>query len=223
MAPRITPTSIARHLVQLIEDGELTPGEPLRELALARRFGCSRVPVREALRIVASQGLVIVEPMRGARVAELRDLPFLETFLIRRALAGVIVRLAAENGSSAQRRVFLERALALPEVANVDRTGQQFHEALHGVTRLIPAMAKAGRTEQMSRTLTLGRETFQSTSLATRARRRQVASSWLAVGRAVWLGDGLAAARSIEAIYDQAFRFVAMEWNALPQDPQPFG
>lgn len=67
------PTSraqdVAQQLRELIFDGELRPGEPIRQEAVARRLGVGRFPVREALRLLESEGLVVLRPNSGARVA----------------------------------------------------------------------------------------------------------------------------------------------------------
>lgn len=62
---------VARQLREAIFDGELEPGTPLRQEAVAKDFGISRIPVREALRQLESEGLVIIRPHSGARVAVL--------------------------------------------------------------------------------------------------------------------------------------------------------
>src|SRR3954469_21239469 len=54
-----------------IIEGRIKPGEKLAEAALAEQMGISRSPVREALRSLSGQGLIVVEPRRGAFVAEL--------------------------------------------------------------------------------------------------------------------------------------------------------
>src|SRR5205085_11874808 len=53
---------------EAILDGELTAGERLKEDDLARRLDVSRTPIREALRRLEAEGLVVVEPHRGATV-----------------------------------------------------------------------------------------------------------------------------------------------------------
>jgi len=60
--------------------GALTPGERLVEEQVTRRFGISRAPLREALRLLAQQGLVEHLPRRGVRVATLSDLDAEELF-----------------------------------------------------------------------------------------------------------------------------------------------
>ena len=58
---------IAEHIIS----GEIKPGEKLTETGLAERMGISRSPVREALQALSREGLIILEPRRGAYVSEL--------------------------------------------------------------------------------------------------------------------------------------------------------
>lgn len=62
---------VADELRSAILSGELSPGERIRQEEMAARTGASRLPVREALRILAAEGLVQSEPNRGARVTVL--------------------------------------------------------------------------------------------------------------------------------------------------------
>ena len=76
-------------LAQLRADilsGAVEPGERLIEETLTRRFGISRAPVREALRLLAEQGLVEHLPRRGVRVVRMSDRDFDELFAVRDAL-----------------------------------------------------------------------------------------------------------------------------------------
>lgn len=67
---RTLPEQIAARLQQDILGGHLKPGEPLREADLSERFGVSRGPVREAFRQLVQQGLLVLEPNKGVRVAQ---------------------------------------------------------------------------------------------------------------------------------------------------------
>lgn len=64
----------------------LAPGEELAEVGLAERLGTSRGPVREAMRRLAAEGLVVVRPRRGAVVSALSRTEFLEAYQVRGAL-----------------------------------------------------------------------------------------------------------------------------------------
>ena len=68
---RTLAASIANTLRAAILSGQLAPGEPLGQEALAQRFGVSRIPVRESLKQLEAEGLVEARPHRGAVVARL--------------------------------------------------------------------------------------------------------------------------------------------------------
>lgn len=99
---------VARRLREAIFDGELKPGSPVRQEAVAREFGVSRLPVREALRHLESEGLVVIRPNSGARVAVLDFEEYVEIYKIRErleplALAESIDRLTDEQRQEAAR------------------------------------------------------------------------------------------------------------------------
>lgn len=75
--------AVARHLRDAIYDGTLQPGAPIRQEAVARELGTSRIPVREALRRLEVEGLVSIVPHSGARVATLDFEECLEVYAIR--------------------------------------------------------------------------------------------------------------------------------------------
>lgn len=84
-------------LIQSIASGEIAPGEPLRQLELAERLGISATPVREALRRLEAQGLVVRHPHRGVRVAEVEPGEMSELYIIRAALEGLAVEHAVPH------------------------------------------------------------------------------------------------------------------------------
>lgn len=67
---RTLPEQIAARLRQEVLSSKLKPGDPLREIDLSERFGVSRGPVREAFRQLSQQGLLVLEPNKGVRVAQ---------------------------------------------------------------------------------------------------------------------------------------------------------
>jgi DNA-binding GntR family transcriptional regulator len=77
-----------------ILSGELRPGQAVPQEAVASRFGVSRVPVREALKILEGEGLVTYAPHRGYAVAELSVDDLVEVYRIRTLLEGEAVRAA---------------------------------------------------------------------------------------------------------------------------------
>src|SRR5262245_58587035 len=74
---------VTQALRDAIVEGRLQPGERIRQEAVAREFGTSRIPVREALRQLQSEGLVTLLPNVGARVARLDVGELVEVYLVR--------------------------------------------------------------------------------------------------------------------------------------------
>jgi len=80
-----------------IVTGDLKPGEKIREAELARHYGTSRGPLRDALRRLESRHLVTNIPNAGARVVSLTNERLIELYQVREALEGMTCRLAAEH------------------------------------------------------------------------------------------------------------------------------
>jgi DNA-binding GntR family transcriptional regulator len=88
---------VAALIRQLIITGDLAAGEQLRQRDLAQRFHVSQTPVREALRRLESEGLVVGDAHRGFTVVEPDDGPVEENFQIRAALESLGASLAARK------------------------------------------------------------------------------------------------------------------------------
>lgn len=89
-------------LSSAIVSGEIAPGQKLSEPVIARRFGASRAPVREAIRRLQERGLVTYVANQGVRVAEPTAAEFLALLDVREATEGMAARLAAENMSDTE-------------------------------------------------------------------------------------------------------------------------
>lgn len=88
-APKRPPTAqefVLAELRRAILTGEMAPGSPVRQDALAEHLGVSRVPLREALRTLEGEGQVIYRPHRGYQVADLSLADLLEVYRIRELL-----------------------------------------------------------------------------------------------------------------------------------------
>ena len=81
--PSNLATEVARHLREQIITGALAAGEHVNETRVTRELQLSRSPVREALRILEAEGLVTLEPHRGAHVSTLSDDELREIFDVR--------------------------------------------------------------------------------------------------------------------------------------------
>lgn len=87
-------------LRKAILTGELKPGERLMEIHLANQLGVSRTPIREAIRKLELEGLVIMIPRRGAEVAQITEKSLKDVLEVRRALDALCVELACDRISA---------------------------------------------------------------------------------------------------------------------------
>ena len=85
---------VFRTLRQAILRGELKPGERLMEIRLANQLGVSRTPIREAIRMLELDGLVIMVPRKGAQVAQITEKDLNDVLEVRLGLEELAVKLA---------------------------------------------------------------------------------------------------------------------------------
>lgn len=131
--PRLLHETVVERLRDMIVQGELAPEAKLNERVLAGRLGTSRTPLREAIKFLASEGLVELLPNRGAQVAPLEPGRVREIFAVMGALEALAGELACRNASDAD--ISEIRALhyqmlahhARGELAGYFRCNQQIH------------------------------------------------------------------------------------------------
>lgn len=119
------PESLAEMLEEEIILGRLKSEERLTEEFVAERYGVSRSPVREALRLLERDGLVIREARRGIWVAPMSQRDFDEVYTCRIALEGLVARQAAESGDSERKKEFRGLLVELKE-AQARNDARQF-------------------------------------------------------------------------------------------------
>ena len=104
-------------LRQAILKGELKPGERLMEIALAEKLGVSRTPIREAMRKLELEGLVVMIPRRGAQVANITEKDLNDVLEVRITLENMAIEKACANMTDADIRK-LEQAAEVLQVLN---------------------------------------------------------------------------------------------------------
>lgn len=143
--PKRPPTAQAFVLAELrrmIIAGELLPGQPLRQDALAERLGVSRVPLREAFKILEGEGQVVYEPHRGYKVARLSLDDLLEVYRIRQLLETEAARAAvkrADDGVLDAMRIAakeVEAASAAADILPMTEANRRFHFVLLSAARM---------------------------------------------------------------------------------------
>lgn len=107
-------------LRQAILRGELKPGERLMEIQLANKLGVSRTPIREAIRKLELEGLVLMIPRRGAIVAEITEKNLRDVLEVRKALEELSVELACDRITEEQVAELKEAAKQFNRISKGD-------------------------------------------------------------------------------------------------------
>ncbi|GGC74391.1 GntR family transcriptional regulator [Chelatococcus reniformis] len=107
---------LAGELADAILTGELAPGARLDETGLAARYGVSRTPVREALRQLATTGLIDAKPRRGATVTHVTSAQLEELFVAMGEIEATCARLAAMSMTPIERRRLASLHQAMAEI-----------------------------------------------------------------------------------------------------------
>lgn len=117
---KLLADQIADHLDDMIFQEAIPPGERLLEMQLAKTFGVSQAPVREALRILEERGLAVQHPGRGTFVVRLDDHDVADILTVRIPLEALVLTLARENSSAEGKRELLALFDALSRAAEDD-------------------------------------------------------------------------------------------------------
>lgn len=88
---------VVEHLRNFITEGVLAPGKKLNERELCETLGISRTPLREALKVLAVEGLIEINPNRGATVARMSELEIRETFELMSGIEAFAGELACDR------------------------------------------------------------------------------------------------------------------------------
>jgi DNA-binding GntR family transcriptional regulator len=102
LAPRALYEEVAELLRQRIFRRELEPGSWIDELKLAEEYGISRTPLREALKVLATEGLVTMKVRRGAYVTEVSDKDLADVYHLLSLLESDAAAVVAERATDAQ-------------------------------------------------------------------------------------------------------------------------
>lgn len=128
-------------LRQAILTGEFAPGERLMEIALAERLGVSRTPVREAIRKLELEGLVVMIPRKGAEVARITERDLRNVLEVRCALEELSASLACERITEEEKEEFkealtdFEEAVSSRNVSKIVDKDVEFHDVIFKTTK----------------------------------------------------------------------------------------
>jgi DNA-binding GntR family transcriptional regulator len=201
---------------EMIAVGKLAPGQHLDETELAAAFGVSRTPIRETLIQLASMGLVVIRPRRGAVVAELGPQELLERFEVMSELEAVISRLAARRMSQPEQQALSAAHLACKGAVDAGDPdlyyikNEAFHEAIYAGSH---NQFLAGQARGLYRRL----RPYRRLQLRVRDRVRNSYAEHEGLVRAILAGDAdLAARLAREHVMIQGQRFSDL-MASLPQ------
>ncbi|MCC0054243.1 MAG: GntR family transcriptional regulator [Rhodobiaceae bacterium] len=141
IARRTLHDELVERLRALVTQGALKPGEKIPERELCERFGVSRTPMREALKVLAADGLVTLTPNRGATVTQLTIEDLEDVFPVMGALEALAGEIACRNITSREIdrvRDLHERMVRHWQAGELQpyfRCNQQIHEAILNATR----------------------------------------------------------------------------------------
>jgi DNA-binding GntR family transcriptional regulator len=132
---------VADQLRSAILEGRYQPGEWLRQERLAQELGVSQMPVREALKELAAEGLIEHLPYRGVRVVEFVPQDVADLYAHRSFLEGLAARSAAENitpeelAELRQVHVLMAQKLAPEDLAEYRELNRRFHQIVYLASR----------------------------------------------------------------------------------------
>ena len=166
--PVTAQQAVLRELRSAIIRGEIRPGEPVRQDTIARELGVSRVPVREAMKVLEAEGQLTYEPHRGYTVTELSYDELQELYLLRSLLEDEAIRRAIprlDDELEAQLHTMVEQMEDMLPADDCDSAeglvnylelNERFHFALFercGVTRLVQQIRMLWRNSDAYRSV----------------------------------------------------------------------
>ena len=134
LAPRALYEEVAELLRQRIFARELAPGSWIDEMRLAEEYGISRTPLREALKVLATEGLVTMKMRRGAYVTEVNDKDQHDVYhllsLLESDAAGVVAAQASDAELAELEHIHQELAAAVGNTDKFFEINERFHMRL---------------------------------------------------------------------------------------------
>ena len=128
-------------LRQAILKGELAPGERLMEIQLAEKLGVSRTPIREAIRKLELEGLVLMIPRKGAEVAKISEKSLRDVLEVRRSLEELAIELACQRmteedlGELQKAQDEFKKAIADGDAMRIAETDEHYHDVIYSGTQ----------------------------------------------------------------------------------------
>lgn len=185
---------VFEHLREEILANRIKPGTELTEQALSSSLEVSRGPVREALGMLASEGLVKIVPRRGATVTELTAEEFIDAYQVREALEMLAVRLAVPRMDDVALQRLRELHESMVELAQ-DGEVRAFFDANASFHQFLVESSGNRRLQEIYRLIMSDMGRYRARSLALRGTLAKSVAEHAAILDAVLVGDAECAAQ----------------------------
>ena len=196
LTPRALYEEVAEQLRQRIFRRELEPGSWIDELKIAEEFGISRTPLREALKVLAAEGLVTMKVRRGAYVTEMSEKDLRDVYhllsLLESDAAGVVARTATPTQRQALQALHDELEACVHDRDQFFAVNERFHMQLL-------AIADNRWRDQMVADLRKVMKLNRHNSLLKQGRIEDSLQEHRAIMAALLAGDPDATARAMQA------------------------
>ena len=206
LAPRALYEEVAELLRQKIFRRELEPGSWIDELKLAQEYGISRTPLREALKVLATEGLVTMKVRRGAYVTEVSDQDLADVYHLLSLLESDAAGVVAERASDAQISELKALHVQLEEAAGEREQFFALNERFH--LRLLEIAGNRWR-DQMVADLRKVMKLNRHNSLLKSGRVEESLKEHRAIMKAVARRDAKAAAQKMQEHFSKGLQAAA--------------
>lgn len=208
---RVLSEQIKERLIEDLLNKKYRPGDKLVESALAKKFGCSQAPVREAMKGLVEMGFVTVEPYKGTTVRSITKAEMWETFTVRAALESLAAGIAAEKitpDQIAELEGLVNDMIKAAEEGDIIKRAEinnQFHDEIIKISdhKLIMRLSRSLRFASWSHTT----GTFTSMSSV------EIASRHKAIIKAFENHDSEAAAKIMREHIERSSRSMLENWK----------
>ena len=210
LTPRALYEEVAELLRQRIFSGELAPGTWIDELKLAEQYGISRTPLREALKVLATEGLVTMKLRRGAYVTEVSERDLAEVYHLLAVLEADAAGVVAAEATPAQLRELEALHRELEAAAEAQGGNRERFFALNERFHLrLLALAHNRWREQVVSDLRKVMKLNRRNSLAKTGRIAESLGEHRAIMAALLAHDAPAAAQAVREHFDHGLEAAA--------------
>lgn len=200
---------LARDIAKRIIEGHYKPGLSLREIPLAEDFGVSRTSLREALRILERDGVVRIEPRRGASVTMLSTDELVEIYQVRAALLGLAMGMFCNTCDDGDLKWLQDRLIAMKGIEEGDknRAAMQHADISAQMARYIYSRSGNNLLIQMLSKMSSQIARYTLVGLSAPQRRLESCATWMLVIEAIGARDMPAAERFGRQLVRDTLRF----------------